>query len=67
MIEVLNYNLVKTNILRKYTFCQYERCFRDIGEFKINAVLDDENTYLLDKTKQYYMLFFQCYLTIAKI
>lgn len=57
MIEILNYNLVKTNIIRKYTFCQYERCFRDIGEFTINAILDDENIYLLDKTKQYYVLF----------
>lgn len=57
MIEILNYNLVKTNIIRKYTFCQYERCFRDIGEFTINVILDDENIYLLDKTKQYYVLF----------
>lgn len=62
MIEILNYNLVKTNILRKYTFCQYERCFRDIGEFTINAVLDEENIYLLDKTKQYYALFDSKYL-----
>lgn len=57
MIEILDYNLRKKDILRKYTFCQYERCFRDIGEFTINAVLEDENKYLLDKSQQYYILF----------
>lgn len=57
MIEVLNSNLRKVDILRKYTFSQYEDCFRDIGTFTINARLVEENNYLLDRTEQYYILF----------
>ena len=49
MIEVLDRNLKKIDILRKYTFSQYVKEFRDIGTFKINAQLIDENLYLLNK------------------
>ena len=57
MIEVLNRNLKKIDILRKYTFSQYVKEFRDIGTFKINAQLIDENLYLLNKEEQFYFLF----------
>ena len=57
MIEVLDRNLKKIDILRKYTFSQYVKEFRDIGTFKINAQLIDENLYLLNKEEQFYFLF----------
>ena len=57
MIEILNENLKKVDILRKYTFAQYEDNFREVGTFRINARLVNENLYLLDKTKEFYILF----------
>ena len=57
MIEVLDENLKKVDILRKYTFAQYNDKFREVGTFKINARIVQENLYLLDKTKEFYVLF----------
>ena len=57
MIEVLDENLKKVDILRKYTFAQYEDMFRDVGTFKINARIVQDNLFLLDKTKEFYVLF----------
>lgn len=57
MIEILNENLRKIDILRKYTFSQFKDGFREIGTFKITAELVQENIYLMDKMKQYYVLF----------
>lgn len=57
MIYVLDENLKIIDILRKYNFAQYINKFRSIGTFQINAQLVDENIYLLDETKQYYILF----------
>lgn len=57
MIYIFNEDLKIIDILRKYNFLQYNNKFRDIGTFKINAQLVEENLYLLDETKQYYVLF----------
>lgn len=57
IIEVLDSNLKKIDIVRKYTFVQYTECFRDIGTFKILLRNEAENLYLLDSTEQYYFLF----------
>lgn len=57
MIYILDEKLKIVDILRKYNFAQYNNRFRDIGAFKINAQLIDENIYILDETKQYYVLF----------
>lgn len=56
MIKILDENLRIIDILRKYTFVQHEECFREIGNFKINAQITDSNLYLLEKNK-YYVLF----------
>lgn len=58
MIEVLDSYFAKKDILRKYTYAQYTDCFRDIGTFEIHAQLIEENLYLLDRTEQYYVLFY---------
>lgn len=58
MIEILDSYFAKKDILRKYTYAQYVDCFRDIGTFEIHAQLMEENLYLLDKTEQYYVLFY---------
>lgn len=57
MIEILDENLKKVDILRKYTFVQYNDKFREVGTFKINARIVQENLYLLDRTKEFYVLF----------
>lgn len=57
MIRILDTNLNFVEYMRKYTFSQYSVKFRGIGTFMINALLDNENLYLLDKTKQFFVLF----------
>lgn len=57
MIRILNTNLRFVGYMRKYTFNQYSVKFRGIGTFTINARLVSENLYLLDKTKQFFVLF----------
>ena len=57
MIYILNDDLKKIEILKKYNFAQYIQKFRDVGTFTINAQFVDENKYLLDETKEYYVLF----------
>lgn len=57
MIRILDTNLNFVDYMRKYTFSQYTVKFRGIGEFKVNAQLVPENLYLLDKTKQFFILF----------
>lgn len=57
MITILDDTMCIVDILRKYEYSQYEYKAREIGAFKINAMLDKENLYLMDKTKNYYVLF----------
>lgn len=57
MIEILDSNLKKVDILRKYTFSQYVDKFREVGTFKLNVRIEQENLYLMDETEQYYVLF----------
>lgn len=57
IIEILDSNFKKIDIVRKYTFAQYTECFRDIGTFKVLLRNEAENLYLLDSTEQYYFLF----------
>lgn len=57
LIYVLDEQFKKIDLLRKYTFAQYTDMFRNIGTFTINARIVKENLFLLDKTKQYYILF----------
>lgn len=56
MIMVLDDTMRIVDILRKYEYSQYEYKAREIGKFTINAMLDKENLYLMDKTKNYYVL-----------
>lgn len=56
MIMVLDDTMRIVDILRKYEYSQYEFKAREIGKFTINAMLDKENLYLMDKTKNYYVL-----------
>ena len=57
MIEILDENLKKMSILRKYTYAHYEQRIREIGTFEIKCPIDGEILFLMDKTKQYYVLF----------
>lgn len=56
MITILDDTMCIVDILRKYEYSQYEYKAREIGAFTINAMLDKENLYLMDKTKNYYVL-----------
>lgn len=69
MIWILDENLKKETILKKYTMAQFVEKAREIGTVKINAVYCDENMYFLDKNKTYYVLYQQknSYPLLAKI
>lgn len=56
MITILDDTMCIVDILRKYEYSQYEFKAREIGTFTINAMLDKENLYLMNKTKNYYVL-----------
>lgn len=57
MITILDDAMRIVNVLRKYEYSQYQYKAREIGTFQINAMLDKENLYLMDKTKNFYVLF----------
>lgn len=61
MIDILDANFHIVDILRKYDFSQFEIKAREIGQFQINVHIDEDVLYLLDKTKQYYILFNEKY------
>lgn len=55
-IEILDRNFKRLDILRQYTFFQYNMKFRGIGTFTVNAPLE-LNTFFLNREEQYYLLF----------
>jgi hypothetical protein len=57
MITILDDTMRIIDVLRKYEYSQYQYKAREIGTFQINAMLDKENLYLMDKTKNFYVLF----------
>lgn len=57
MITILDDAMRIVDVLRKYEYSQYQYKAREIGTFQINAMLDKENLYLIDKTKNFYVLF----------
>lgn len=56
MIMILDDTMRIVDILRKYEYSKYEFKAREIGTFTINAMFDKENLYLMDKTKNYYVI-----------
>ena len=58
MLWIFNENLRRVGLLRQYEIAQWSNKFRDIGTFSINARYVDENLFLLDKTKTYYVLLY---------
>lgn len=57
MITILDDTMRIVDVLRKHEYSQYQYKAREIGTFQINAMLDKENLYLMDKTKNFYVLF----------
>lgn len=57
MITILDDTMRIVDVFRKYEYSQYQYKAREIGTFQINAMLDKENLYLMDKTKNFYVLF----------
>lgn len=57
VITVFNKYFERIDVLRKYTFMQYTDKFNGVGEFKINAILCDENLYLLNEKEVFFVAF----------
>lgn len=66
MIEILNSNLKRIDVLRRYSFAQYTEKFRDVGTFEIHIPMSDDIVYLFDETEQYYFLFDTKYRKVDK-
>lgn len=58
MLWIFDEQLRRIKILRQYEMAQWSNKFREIGTFSINARYVQENLYLLDKTKIYYILLY---------
>ena len=58
MLWIFDEQLRRIKILKKYEMAQWNNKFREIGTFSINARYVQENLYLLDKTKTYYILLY---------
>lgn len=57
VITVFNKYFERIDVLRKYTFMQYVDKFNGVGEFKINAILCDENLYLFNENEVFFVAF----------
>lgn len=57
LIYILDEKMRKIDMLRKYTFAQYSDMARDVGTFTINARIVEENLFLLNKNRKFYVLF----------
>ena len=57
LVYILDEQLRKIDLLKKYTFVQYTDKVRKVGTFKINARIVKDNLYLLDKKRQFFVLF----------
>lgn len=57
VITVFNKFFERIDILRKHTFLQYNDKFNGVGDFKIDAVMCEENKYLLNKDEIYFLAF----------
>lgn len=57
MIDVLNENFKKLDMVRKYTFYQYSDKCRDIGTFELRVPVVKETKWLVDRQKTRYVLF----------
>lgn len=58
MIWIFDEKLRKIKPLKQFEMAQWSNKFRDIGTFTINARYVEENLYLLDKTKTYYVMLY---------
>lgn len=58
MIWIFDDKLRKIKPLKQFEMAQWSNKFRDIGTFIINARYVEENLYLLDKTKTYYVMLY---------
>lgn len=57
MIDILDNNFKKIDIVRKYTFYQYVDKCREIGTFELRVPVLDETKWLVDRNATRYVLF----------
>lgn len=57
LITIFNKYFERVDVLRNYTFAQYNDKFLEIGTFTVNAVLCEENLRFLDKSETYFLHF----------
>lgn len=57
LITVFDKFFLRIDVLRNYTFAQYEDKYDDIGTFAVKAILDENNRRFLDKTERYFLHF----------
>lgn len=57
MVYIIDENLVKVDIIRKYTIWEYYKQTVGTGTFSVTIPVESEQKYLLDRSKTYFILF----------
>lgn len=59
MIWILDKNLKKMHLLKRYKTAQFVENAREVGNFNIDVVFCEENMYLLNSSETYYIIYDQ--------
>lgn len=57
IVYIFDSDFKKLGVLHKWTYMQYSDYFCGIGDFDMRVIVNDENAFLLDRTKRYYLSF----------
>lgn len=57
IVTVFDHLFKRVDILSNFTYLQYTDCYDDIGDFTVNALLDERNKKFLHKDEIYYLHF----------
>lgn len=57
IVTVFDHLFKRVDILSNFTYLQYTDCYDDIGDFTVNALLDERNKKFLQKDETYYLHF----------
>ena len=57
MVYIVDENLGKIDIIRKYTIWKYYKQTVGVGTFSVTIPVESEQKYLLDRSKTYFILF----------
>lgn len=57
IVYIFDSDFKKLGVLHKWTYMQYNDYFCGIGDFDMRVIVNNENAFLLDRTRRYYLSF----------